>query len=190
MSEDNGDLNSMMCLDIYLTSLSDEEYSKITYKIKSKRVFPVTSWDISGNYLQKPVSQFMKEEDRLYLEKLSKKFRWKMDIDSFVAEPYSAIVVTNAKQEIYWVNDGFTTMTGYPADYVLGKKPNFLHGKNTPPETRKNFREQLLQLKPFTTTIINYRNNKKEYICEVKIIPISNDKENVTHFIAFEREAV
>lgn len=190
MNDDNDDLNSMLCLDIYLSSLSDKEYSKITHKIKSRRVFPVTSWDISGNYLQKPPLQFMQEADRAHLVKLSKKLRWKLDIDSFVTEPYGAIIVTNARQEIYWVNDGFTTMTGYDAEHALGKKPNFLQGKNTQQEVRENIREQLLQLKPFACTVINYRKNHEQYLCEVKIIPISNDKDKVTHFIAFEREAV
>ena len=180
----------MLCLDIYLSSLSDEKYNEIAHKIKSERIFPVTSWDISGNYLQKATPKFMQEADRLYLTMLSEKFRWKLDVNSFIAEPYNAIVVADNMQEICWVNQGFTQMTGYPAKYALGKKPNFLQGKNTPPETRKYFREQLLQLKPFTTTIVNYRKNKEEYICEVKIIPMSNYKDEVTHFIAFEREAV
>jgi len=190
MSDDNGDLNSMLCLDIYLSSLSDNEYGKIKHKIKSRRVFPVTSWDISANFLQKPASQYMQEADRIHLVKLSKQLRWKLDIDSFVNEAYDAIIVTNTRQEIYWVNDGFTAMTGYAPEHALGKKPNFLQGKNTPQEVRENIREQLLQLKPFACTVINYRKNHEQYLCEVKIIPISNDKDKVTHFIAFEREAV
>ena len=74
MSNYNDDLNSMLCLDIYLSSLSDEKYNEIAHKIKSERIFPVTSWDISGNYLQKTTPQFMQEADRLYLTMLSKNF--------------------------------------------------------------------------------------------------------------------
>jgi len=189
MKEDNNDLNSMMCLDIYLSSLSDTAYNSITQKIKAKRVFPVSSWDISGNFLQKKGDSSV-EADRLYLSKLSKKFRWVIDVNTIFPHRYEAMVITNVDQEIYWVNEGFTTMTGYSADYALGKKPNFLQGKNTQPDVRNEIREHLSTFKEYTGTIVNYRKNREEYICSVKIIPIRNDRDNVTHFIAFEREAV
>ena len=40
--------NNMMCLDIYLSSLTDEEYEKIKYGIKScnTKILPLISWDI------------------------------------------------------------------------------------------------------------------------------------------------
>ncbi|WP_020213444.1 PAS domain-containing protein [Flavobacterium rivuli] len=190
MGDDNKDINSMMCLDIYLSSLSDAEYSKIAQKIKSKRVFPVTSWDISANFLQKNNPVTTQENDRQQLNLFSKKFKWKLDLNSIMPSRYEAIIITDIKQEIYWVNQGFAAMTGYSAEHAVGRKPDFLQGNKTLPEVRKNIREHLQHLKPIACTIINYRKNGDEYVCEVKIIPISNDKNIVTHFLAFEREAV
>lgn len=189
MSNDNDDFSSMLCLDIYLSSLSGAAYKKVAQNIKSKPVFPIISWDVSGNYLQKNHNS-LQETDRQYLEKLSKKFRWKLDINTIMPHYYEALVVTNVKQEIYWVNEGFVTMTGYSEEHALGKKPNFLQGKNTPENVRRDIREHLIANKPYAGTIVNYRKNQEEYVCNVKIIPIMNDKDKVTHFIAFEREAV
>jgi len=188
MNDDN--LNSMMSLDIYLSSLSDEEYAKIADRLISRPVFPVMSWDIAGNYLQNADALPLKEGDRSYLRKLAKKHKWKLDIDTIIPNYYQAIVVTNAKQEINWISDGFTAMTGYSSEYALGRKPNFLQGENTSPDVRWQIKESLRANKVYNGRIVNYRKNEEEYVCEVKIIPITNNKDKVTHFIAFEREAV
>jgi PAS domain S-box-containing protein len=188
MNDDN--LNSMMCLDIYLSSLSDEEYAMIANRLISRRVFPLMSWDIAGNYLQNADALTVQEDDRSYLRKLAKKHKWTLDVDTIIPNFYQAIVVTNAKQEINWISEGFTAMTGYSSEYALGKKPNFLQGNNTSPDVRKEIKESLRANKVYNGRIVNYRKNEEEYVCEVKIIPITNKNDKVTHFIAFEREAV
>ena len=191
MSDDNDDFNSMISLDIYLSSLSDEEYHKVARKIKPAKIFPLVSWDLSGNYLQKTIIEGVnRDADALQLEKLSKKYHWKFDINALLNEKYEAIVVTNSDQQIQWVSEGFTKMTGYDKDDAIGNKPNFLQGKNTSASTRKVIKQHLSAHKPYATRIHNYRKNGEEYLCEVKIIPISNTENVFTHFIAIEREAV
>jgi two-component system CheB/CheR fusion protein len=44
------------------------------------------------------------------------------------------IMVTDAQQNILTVNDAFTTITGYEANEVIGKKPNLLNSKYQSPQ--------------------------------------------------------
>jgi hypothetical protein len=48
MPKSSKDLNGMMCLDLYLMSLSNEEYEKIKYRIgpPKENKFPLECWDI------------------------------------------------------------------------------------------------------------------------------------------------
>jgi hypothetical protein len=64
----------------------------------------------------------------------------------------------------------------------------FLQGINTSAKTKKIIRNKLNDLKPFTGIITNYRKDNTPYECEVKIIPMYS--ENVTHFLAIEKQVV
>ena len=63
-----------------------------------------------------------------------------------------AVILTDEKKSIIWVNDAFLTITGYSLFEVLGKKPgSILQGQNTSKETveliSKSLKKQLLLLK-------------------------------------------
>lgn len=185
----NKDINTMMCLDIYLSSLNNEEYDTIRHTIKSVRTLPLISWDISAARLHKTANEIQNPE-KLKLSQLAIKHLWKIDIESVLEPDYQAVVITNANSEICWASTGFTAMTGYAVSYAMGRNPNFLQGKNTSSKTKKKIRQCLKAGKPFHGTIINYRKNNEQYLCEVKIMPLINFNDQITHFIALEREAV
>lgn len=178
---DNG-YNSLMGLDIFLSSLTDSQYDAIKHKIKAHPVFPSMSWGVFGDPLKRQPGQ-----DVIQLAEFAKRYHWKIDADILLKGHYEALVITNLDQEILWVNEGFKNMTGYDSDYAIGRSPRFLQGKNTSEETRERIKSQLLEKIPFTEVIVNYRKNKEEYRCEVRIIPIHNRQNEVTHFIALEK---
>jgi PAS domain S-box-containing protein len=189
MSSDRDNLNAMMCLDIYLSSLNKEEYDRVKHAIKPVKTMPLLSWDLTGNASSKIIAD-SKIAERIKLRELAIKHLWNIDIETVLDNPYEVVVVTNAEREICWVSDTFTAMTGYSVNYAVGRTPKFLQGINTTPESRQKIKKHLKAKKTFSTTIVNYRKNKEEYICEVKIIPIANFNDEVTHYIALEREAV
>lgn len=184
-------LDNMRCLDIYLPSLSVTDLNiKNPNAVSSRRkMVPLMSWDIfSVNYF-KTIENFKIESDIKSVKAFAKKGKWKNEIDAiFENQDFEALIITDADQNILWVNDGFTTMTGYSKKYALNKKPHFLQGTNTSVASRKNIRTKLSQLEPFTEIITNYRKDNSPYECEVKIIPMYN--ESVTHFLAIERKVV
>jgi hypothetical protein len=55
-------------------------------------------------------------------------------------------------------------------------------------EERSLFHEGLSANKPFSASITNYRKNGEAYLCKVKIVPLYNKANQLTHYIAFERE--
>lgn len=181
MKNSNTDLNNMMCLDLFLLGKTEENAKQ---SIKSTRsVFPLVCFDLSGNSMMNHIKNVDKEK----LIEYSKEFDWKITIDQVLEPNYEALVLTDADQSIIWANEGFKKMTGYPTHYAKGRKPSFLQGINTSETVKNSIKQKLAIGKPFTEVIVNYRKNKEEYFCEVSIIPIRNQQNLVTHFLALEK---
>jgi PAS domain S-box-containing protein len=184
-------LSEMMCLDIYLSSLTAEEYDKISIQIKPSKtkVMPLLSWDIFNQYYFQTIEKLKIKKDIKMVKSFAEKSKWKNEIDTiFKNQDFEALIITDVEQKILWVNDGFTQMTGYSKTFALNKKPYFLQGIHTSTKSKKRFRNRLNDLKPFTEIITNYRKDNTPYECEVKIIPMYS--ENVTHFLAIEKQVV
>jgi PAS domain S-box-containing protein len=192
MSKYSKNIGSMLCLDLYLLSCSEEEQIKLSRKIKPMeyRLHPLSSGDIYSSYMHQLSAEEKKKNDLQALIQFKKKFDWKVELEKVLQQDYFTLVLTDAKQIIQWANKTFPAMTGYPLNYAIGKSPSFLQGENTSEETRKRIREQLKIAKPFTETIINYRKNREEYPCKVTIFPIANSKQEITHFLALESETI
>lgn len=100
-----------------------------------------------------------------------------------------AVILTDEKKSIIWVNDAFLTITGYSLFEVLGKNPgSILQGQNTSKETIELLRKSLKKQIPVETQIINYRKSGEPYSCHLAIHPVFNDKKILTNFIAFEMD--
>lgn len=101
--------------------------------------------------------------------------------------PSIAVIVTDARRRIQWVNEGFEQITGYAFQEVVGRKPGeLLQGPLTEPEVVRRIRKGLEGHVPFSEEITNYRKNGESYTCRLAIHPIFNDENLLTNFIAFE----
>ncbi|MEY8860957.1 PAS domain-containing protein [Tenacibaculum singaporense] len=181
--------DKMMSLDIYISNLDKEEYTKITDDLKpiSKKSVNLLSWGIQDLFTEKELYSDLK-----LIKTFSKNFNWKNNITSIIKEnDYESLVLTDLQKKIIWVSDGFTKMTGYEKEFALNRTPRFLQGEKTKETTRKRIQSKLLKGKPFKDVIINYRKDKSTYKCELYIIPLqNNDSSEITHFLALEKEVV
>ena len=182
-------LNKMLCLDLYLSEI--KRSSKKGFKDDTPenvvRVLPLISWDVFSESYFKHLNSSKKTMDLKKIKAFAKHYHWKNDIDALFDEnDFEAIILTDKNQNIIWVNEGFTTMTGYAKKEVLKKTPGFLQGNKTSKKKTAEIRFRLKEDKPFSTSLVNYRKNKSTYNCEVHIFPLYNTK--TTHFIALERE--
>ncbi|MBC7487046.1 MAG: PAS domain-containing protein [Cytophagaceae bacterium] len=192
MSKSSKNIGSMLCLDLYLASCSEEEQVKLSRKIKpaNYKLHPLSSGDIYSSYMHQLAAEEKKKNDLQALLFFQKKANWVIELEQILQNDYYTLVLTDEKQIIQWVSKTFPAMTGYPLNFAIGKSPRFLQGENSSQETKKRIRQQLSFNKPFTETVINYKKNKQEYHCKVTIYPIANDKQEITHFLALESETI
>lgn len=102
--------------------------------------------------------------------------------------PDTAIILTDLREDIQWVNEGFFRMTGYSYKEAIGRNPRFLQGKDTPSESKRHIRRSIDKKVPFTTVIQNYRKNGAPYDCKITIYPLFNHSQQLVNFLAVENE--
>lgn len=101
----------------------------------------------------------------------------------------NAVVITDTKGLIEWVNDGFTHLTGYHLAEVIGKTPgSILQGPQTDPATTQYMRRCIRDCKPFETEILNYAANGRPYWVAMEVQPVRDDNGVLTQFVAIERD--
>ncbi|MBK8092283.1 MAG: PAS domain S-box protein [Verrucomicrobiaceae bacterium] len=101
----------------------------------------------------------------------------------------NAVVVTDAIGRIEWVNEGFTRMTGWQMEEVIGRTPgSFLQGEDTDPRTIAYMRQCLREQKSFRTEVLNYHRTGGKYWTALEVQSIRNEAGEVTNFMAIESD--
>ncbi|HEY8938003.1 MAG TPA: PAS domain S-box protein [Cyclobacteriaceae bacterium] len=101
----------------------------------------------------------------------------------------NAVVITDASGKIEWVNEGFTRITEYTPDEVVGKKPgSLLQGKESDPLAIALLREKIRSREPFSIEIVNYTKSGKKYWVHINGQPIFNTEGEAIKFFAIETD--
>ena len=142
------------------------------------------------NYLFKKENRCLKEF--YHILEIAKSWEWEQvpSILEALHNPATAIVLTDKTEKIEWVNTGFHRMTGYSFQEVVGRRPNFLQGKETNPDDISHIRQSIPQLQPFSTTLLNYRKTGEAYLCNIDIIPLFKAGKELVNFLAIEQEVL
>lgn len=90
--------------------------------------------------------------------------------------------------EILYVNPGFTKMTGYEPEEVLGKTPRILQGPKTDQSVLVRLRRTLESKEVFFGQAINYKKDGSEFWNEWHIEPILNEQGELTHYLAIQHD--
>ncbi|WP_187292331.1 PAS domain S-box protein [Candidatus Symbiobacter mobilis] len=100
----------------------------------------------------------------------------------------NAVIITDLKRRITWVNPGFERLSGYTAEEVVGRSPSLLQCRNTDPATIRQMREALNAGRGFQGELLNRRRDGKEYWLSMDIQPIHDSQGSVTGFLAVESD--
>ena len=102
----------------------------------------------------------------------------------------SCVVTSSARGEprIIHVNPAFCRMTGYSPSEAEGSSPKMLQGKATEQNAVSRVQEAMIAGRPIRLIQTNYRKTSEAYLCEMALFPLDGEHEEVTRFIAFERE--
>jgi PAS domain S-box-containing protein len=138
------------------------------------------NYDINGKAtgsigIHLDITEQKKQEEELYLL-------------SLIAEKnINAVVISDMKGRIEWVNASFERMSGYTKEELVGIKPgHLLQGPETNPETILYLKNQISKGQPFNCEIVNYTKTREKYWVKIQGQALYNKKGEIVRFFAIE----
>jgi chemotaxis family two-component system sensor kinase Cph1 len=100
------------------------------------------------------------------------------------------IVITEAQggNRIIYCNRAFEAITGYALADVFGQNPRLLHRDDRNQSNLAEVRDAILNQRPVSATLRNYRKDGRPYWAEVTITPVRDEAGQVTHFVGIQRD--
>ncbi len=106
-----------------------------------------------------------------------------------VKRTHNAVVFTDANRRITWVNEGFSRLTGYTLEEVIGKSPGaILQSEFTDKQTIAAIRTALNTGAAFHGEILNRSKTGGDYWLDLDIQPTFDDVGTLTGFVAIETD--
>jgi len=97
-----------------------------------------------------------------------------------------AVIVTNLKGEIEYVNPAFTVLSGYSEEEALGQNPRLLKSGDQSKKYYKKLWDTIISGKVWEGEFINKRKDGGKYLVAAKISAIKNREGIITHCIGVE----
>ncbi|WP_145045537.1 HAMP domain-containing sensor histidine kinase [Paenibacillus xylanexedens] len=98
----------------------------------------------------------------------------------------TVVDATSPELPLIYVNEHFTTLTGYSFEESVGQNCRFLQGRDTLPETVDKIREALREQKSIKIDILNYTKSGHKFWNELNIDPIFNDEGDCLFFVGIQ----
>ena len=114
--------------------------------------------------------------------------RYRELLSEALNQTLSGVIITDASGDICYVNPGFSVITGYQAEEVLGRNPRFLRSSLTSMETYSTLWETIRSGKTWRGTISNRRKNGQTYWTRQTISPMLDTEAVITHYVAVQED--
>ncbi len=99
-----------------------------------------------------------------------------------------AVTITDRESRITWVNDAFTSLTGYQEAESIGQPANRLRsGVHSAPESLARMREAVERGESLVEELLSYRRDGTPYWAEVAITPLRDAQGTLTGFVSLSR---
>lgn len=105
-----------------------------------------------------------------------------------VEQAAEAILVTDIKGRIQYVNPAFTVISGYSREEALGNTPQMLNSDQNPPGLFSKMWEDILSGRIWKGTVINRKKTGELYYEEMTVTPVLDSEGKISNFIALKKD--
>ncbi len=101
----------------------------------------------------------------------------------------NAVIITDNRNNVEWVNDGFTRLTGYTLQEVMGKDQNILlSGAKSDKDVFGKMIETLSKKSAFSGELLQYKKNGSTFWAQISVTPIIEEDGIITKYIYIESD--
>ncbi|HEX7616125.1 MAG TPA: PAS domain S-box protein [Thermoanaerobaculia bacterium] len=105
-----------------------------------------------------------------------------------VEQSPAAVVITDTKGDIEYVNPKFTQVTGFSSDEVLGTNPRILKSGELPPEVYRELWETITAGREWRGVFHNRKKNGESFWDLASISPIFDERRRITNFVSVNED--
>lgn len=99
----------------------------------------------------------------------------------------NGVVITDKNGFVVWINEAFTSISGYSISDMMGKRPGeLLQGVDTDALTIQKMSEALAKSQGFNVDVLNYSKEKKSYWVRIACSPLLDETGVLSGYIAIE----
>ncbi|WDF03269.1 PAS domain-containing protein [Shouchella hunanensis] len=101
------------------------------------------------------------------------------------------IAITDPSLEdnpIIFINQGFTDITQYHLEEVMGRNCRFLQGEDTNKDEVAKIKRTMSRFESYKTEILNYKKDGTPFWNELSIDPAKNNKDDKTYFVGVQKD--
>lgn len=169
-------------------ALIDQKHFNIEYRITTKDNDIKWVWE-------QGLAVYDEQGEVLYLDGIITDISDKKAIEleqnklaTAVQQADELIFITNKVGDIEYANPAFSATTGHALPDIVGKNPRILKSGKHDRDFYLNIWDTLHTGKPWRGRFINKCKNGSEYIADVAISPITNQKHETTHYVCVQRD--
>lgn len=101
----------------------------------------------------------------------------------------NAVSISDSHGVTEWINDGYTRLTGYTYEEVVGKNPgDLLYGEKTNMQTIEEMNQKLADKHSYSGELLKYRKDGTTIWMGLSITPIIEDNGKISKFIFIESD--
>lgn len=105
------------------------------------------------------------------------------------SETTNGVVITDIAGRVQWINEGFTRMTGYTLQELMGQKPgNVLRGTATEKHAAAIMSAALARGEGFEVEVLNYKKDGTPYWVRISCSPLRGPQGELQGFMAIESD--
>ena len=126
-----------------------------------------------------------------YQQDITAEKRYEHDLSLFKQQAEAskkAILITDSEGTIEYVNPAFERLTGYTAAEAVGKTPSILKSGQQDEAFYAELWEQITAGEIWEAELTNRTKHGELFKTEQKIIPITNEYGEITHFVGIEQD--
>lgn len=105
-----------------------------------------------------------------------------------LANAANAVFITNRSGEILWVNQAFTTMSGYSPEEAIGRNPRLLKSGAHDNQFFDRMWNTLSAGQPWDAEVVERHKDGSRYVVHQRITPIVGRDGQITHFVAIHED--